>query len=413
MKDLIRNPPDQPVPTVILDPRWELAQRVAASQAFARSARLRRFLLHICELSLSGREEQINEQQIGTAVFDRKPDYSPNDDNIVRVEARNLRKRLQDYFEQEGHEESIIITVPKGGYAPAFQPRSEPETAAASADKHRITPSFLHWTLTAVLLGAVVVLLGRDMRRGWMEESPIWPGLLDPANETLVVLADSNFALYQDLTRRDLRLDDYIGGKYIAAERDPALSTVASRQYTSLADATLAARIAGISSPARSAIRFARSLHVRDFHSGNAIILGSRRANPWVELFESKLNFTVVYDSAAHRIHIANQSPRAGESKQYVMESSDAKTGRSYGLISLVPNLSRSGRILILQGLNMEGTEAVGEFALTPHLMEKLRAAIGTGEGEPIPAFEVLIKLQAIGGAAKDTEIIAVRRWPM
>ncbi|HEU0138202.1 MAG TPA: hypothetical protein VFQ79_00755, partial [Bryobacteraceae bacterium] len=175
----------------------------------------------------------------------------------------------------------------------------------------------------------------------------------------------------------------------------------------------LAARISATSPRTRTVIRFARSLQVRDFHSGNAIILGSRRANPWVELFESKLNFTVVYDSAAHRIHIANRSPRPGESREYVMESSEAKTGQSYGLISLVPNLSRSGRILILQGLNMEGTEAVGEFALTPQLMGQLLAAIGAAEGEPVPAFEVLIKLQAIGGAAKDTEIIAVRRGRM
>ncbi|HTW78382.1 MAG TPA: hypothetical protein VME23_02445, partial [Terracidiphilus sp.] len=40
------------------DARWQLAQRIAASEPFSRSELLQRFLLHICELYLLDRTEQ-------------------------------------------------------------------------------------------------------------------------------------------------------------------------------------------------------------------------------------------------------------------------------------------------------------------------------------------------------------------
>ena len=101
---------------------WQLAQRVAASKSFAKSALLSRFLLYVCERALTGRTEEISEHQIGVHVFGRRQGYNPGEDNIVRNYARQLRQRLDHYFEEEGKSEELRISIPLGKYIPVFSP---------------------------------------------------------------------------------------------------------------------------------------------------------------------------------------------------------------------------------------------------------------------------------------------------
>ena len=70
------------------------------------------------------RVDQVTEQVIGTEVFKRKPGYSTGDDNIVRTYARQMRKRLDEYFSTVGAAETLIISIPKGGYAVEFHAES-------------------------------------------------------------------------------------------------------------------------------------------------------------------------------------------------------------------------------------------------------------------------------------------------
>ena len=81
----------------------------------------------ICSLpeTLEGRGKEITEHQIGVLVFDRRPGYSTIEDNIVRNYARQLRKRLAEFFAAEGSSETLRIDIPLGGYVPVFVPASE------------------------------------------------------------------------------------------------------------------------------------------------------------------------------------------------------------------------------------------------------------------------------------------------
>src|SRR5277367_4435600 len=102
------------------DRRWQLAQRVAASKSFAKSALLSKFLLYVCERALTGRTEEISEHQIGVHVFGRRQGYHPGEDNIVRNYARQLRQRLDQYFLEEGREEQLRLSIPRGKYVPVY-----------------------------------------------------------------------------------------------------------------------------------------------------------------------------------------------------------------------------------------------------------------------------------------------------
>ena len=67
-----------------------------------RSARLREFLLYIVRYELEGKTGEISEQNIGERVFARRENYSPVDDNIVRVSARQLRLKLKEFYDSDG-----------------------------------------------------------------------------------------------------------------------------------------------------------------------------------------------------------------------------------------------------------------------------------------------------------------------
>ena len=77
---------------------WELLQRVVTSPQLKRAARMREFLLFVGQRSLREGAAQIHEQEIGSVVFGRPAGYDTSADNIVRVNATDLRKRVDDYF---------------------------------------------------------------------------------------------------------------------------------------------------------------------------------------------------------------------------------------------------------------------------------------------------------------------------
>jgi hypothetical protein len=54
-------------------------------------------------------------------AFDRPTHYDPAADPIVRVEARRLRKKLDESYLTHGANDPVVIQLPKGGYLAAFQ----------------------------------------------------------------------------------------------------------------------------------------------------------------------------------------------------------------------------------------------------------------------------------------------------
>ena len=84
--------------------------RILASREFARAERMSRFLRYTVELALSGQADEIKEYRVGVDVFDRKHDYDPRVDPIVRVEARRLRDKLGAYYENNGRDSQTVNT---------------------------------------------------------------------------------------------------------------------------------------------------------------------------------------------------------------------------------------------------------------------------------------------------------------
>ena len=413
------------------NPRWQLAQRVAGSKTFAGSQALQCFLLYISERTLSGQGEQVKEQTIGTAVFHRKPDYNPGSDNIVRVRAGQLRQRLARYFDTEGEAEPLLISIPKGGYVPLFEPRPAQPPAAtlpapvtgmplAEAPVDRPEPSprriWPYWAAILTLAGlalffalrpasiAVTPALSKDTRQ-------VWAPMFRDSGDLLVILGDLTYALWQDLADRNLTLADYVGMKFLnysPPDMRVALNEVASRRYTSFADANLASKIPALAGSIgkQTRIRFARHLDVRDLSGGSVILVGSRRANPWVELFESRLQYTFGYNTETHRPFFENKSPKPGESP--ILSRGNDPVRDTYAIVAMFPHPSGKGHILIIEGLSMEGTDAAGEFLLNPQSCELLARRMRSELGGTDKPFEALLRLTPVAGGSANARLVSV-----
>jgi hypothetical protein len=421
-----------------VDERMELLQQVLSSRTFAKSARLTRFLEFICLRALAGKAREINEQQIGIHVFSRSPAYSASDDSIVRTQARLLRLRLEEYFEHECPSCPMVITIPKGGYVPVFEPRSgassvtihaprpsgqaagadggvaapELEPAAAGIRRARVWKYATIATWALILLG---LLAAYFFPRG-RNEGPshaLWATIFSPGRTVVIVPSDDALVLYQELTQTAIPLDEYLDGSYLQKFSPHIGAEVlgsdwfARHQYTSSADLNLAMRLGRLPEAAQANIeaRNARVLRLADLKSCNVILIGGIGANPWVGLFSQHLQFDVNYDWKTSEGYVLNKHPAKGEAAIYRDSVSDGFR-RSYGVLALLPGIADDGRALLFEGTGMAGTESAADFPFNSSSFEAFARQIGSTT-DTMPNFEALLETTSVGGNAPEARLIA------
>lgn len=431
-----------------LSPRekLELVQRIVHSPLFARSTAMRAFLLYITESAIANRTDRIKEQSIGVEVLGRRPNYDPADDNIVRVRAHELRQRLEKYFATDGAAERILITIPKGTYRPEFtlrpvpaaplppEPAPLPPVAAAPAPEPNIpaAPVALRprhlwlWLSLAgnlLLIAGVVFALYRPSaaRPADALQAPalhdFWSQVFSGPDRGLkIVPADTGFALWQDLSGHNVNLGDYLSRRFLTLS-DDRLREVASRRSTSPADVVVSTRLALISRAfgGQSFLQYARDVDARGFQSTNVAVLGSHRSNPWMEVFEPQLNFVVDRDPVTGAPSFRNRAPRGGEAPRYSIpatldiEGGEQEEFDSYGLVALLRPCNSPHFAVLIEGLNMQATEAAGELVTDAHSLTSLLQAIHHKPGTDVAPFEALIQIKSLPGGYADTKVIAFR----
>jgi eukaryotic-like serine/threonine-protein kinase len=133
--------------------------RILASSAFEQADRARAFLGFVVITSLEGRASEIKESVIAVEALARTTSFDPKSDPIVRVEAGRLRNRLKVYYDSEGSNDPILITLPKGGYVPEFAERTQ---LAQSATRRNPLVMFAAGMLCGLVLTAIGLMLFRE-----------------------------------------------------------------------------------------------------------------------------------------------------------------------------------------------------------------------------------------------------------
>lgn len=456
--------------TLTVEERQLSVARVLASRTFSKSVRLSQFLDFICRLTLEGRAQDINEQQIGIHIFGRPHSYNPGDDSIVRTQARILRQRLEEYFEHECPWSPVVILIPKGGYVPVFERRAllpgpvrevrpnpsipkptpeppstlvsvVPESIAPAAPATNLIAAFavssappalyrVHpalYLLAALLFMAIGVLLDRAPRlvRSAAPTS-LWTAIFTSGRPVVMVPSDDGLVLSEEYRQAPISLEEYLSGTYMRTASPANLTQIAdpvarpltpawlfAHQYTSTADLNLALRLDRLSQAAGTTIqtRYARSLRLDDLKSNNVILIGGVGANPWVALFANQLNFNIDYDWKTGQGYVENKAPRQGEQQRYLDKHGPGVTS-SFGVLAYVPGLGGGGSALLFEGSGMAGTEAAADFPFNQDAFGAFLKQIGANPRKPIPYFELLLETRSVGGNAPRAQVIAWRRLP-
>ncbi|AXC11252.1 Adenylate cyclase [Acidisarcina polymorpha] len=433
-------------PAIVEDPRWALVERIVSSASFVKSPRLCSILLYICELSLRGRNDEINELNIGAGVFGRSRNYDPSVDGIVRSHASRLRQKLEQYFTEEGIHETMRLSIPKGGYVPAFEPRGPlwsieetgPSVLSATANELDPPPPStpmpvaedfdrrVIWVLSVALLlacGCIAYLLASarsDPRAAPFitKEHPLWRNFFSHDRPTMVICSDTGLTILENLTGSPVNLTDYLSGNYRTHIDSPAgttvqtVQTIAEHRYTSIVDTEIVARLYRTAGPSTNGIevRYSRDVRPNDLKAGPVILLGTQEGTPWVELFEDQMNFRVQHNHQWGSFSIINRSPRDKELPRYESDRADPEH-KIYGIVALRPNLAGSGQVLILEGTSMAGTESAADFVFDDARLLPFLQRIRKPDGS-IPFFEILLQSSNMNGNASHSEVMGYRVSP-
>jgi hypothetical protein len=416
-------------PDLETDSRWVLTQRIINSPQFVKSSRLQDFLLYVCHCALENRIDDINEQRIGERVFERESGYNPNEDNIVRSQARLLRRKLDAYFASEGDDEPVILRIPKGGYSPEFierhaiAPVEAAEPVARSTSQWRMPLVRGLMAVVAVLVMVVIVLawlLGRP------KESPsppaasysavraLWSQLCSANMPTTIIVPDHTFAMVQEASSQHVDLASYLRRSSRpehenVRQLEKILPAFSIRRYTTFDGVSTAVRVSQLVEQFGGSVvvRYARDMTLRDLSPGHVVLIGRPLSNLWNEMFENKLNFYFYSDLQRDLIICRNRSPQPGEQTEYLPVDKGAQRV-VYASLAFLPNLNNDGNVLIIAGNSSGSQEIAGELATNEKLLKGFTDKLGRGR-EPLPYFELLVRTTTLAGVAGEPEVIAYR----
>jgi hypothetical protein len=414
------------------------------SKEFATSKRQSALLKYLCEKYVEGEGEALNEYRLALEVFNRNPEYSPAEDSIVRVQAHELRRRLNEYYLGEGKDRPLRITIPKGSYRPEFirvehPPASTtpPESPLASTQVGEPTRSFLPHVLIAITfvslgLNAWLLISSGKRRLGpsgggvQPERYGLYRELFRTANEAprriLICLSNPEVLLPEGWIHhppsayeagQTLPLDSEM--KRVLAARNPELYGApltlslhpTDDEYTGMGEAACAFHLARLmeSLNLQTALTQARFLNWDRAMQESLIVLGLPHTN-WTSRNVSSSFFRATDEG----LQLLNSRPDEPTNYPTVYDSNTGRVVTDYGVIAKEtgPN---GAWVLTLGGASSFGTYGVGEFFCDPDKMtsvvEKLRS-LGGKRVVP-PDFMVLVKINVSENIPIKTSYVTCR----
>jgi hypothetical protein len=400
-------------------PHSALVLRVAASQCFHSSTRLKEFLFYVADCALRNAPDEATEQPIGINVFQRLPGYNSGEDSIVRTQARALRQKLNEHFTGEGEHEEFIIEIPKGHYLPVFQPRhpavelppptqitvvpveADPQTPANLPLIEPVGEKKRSWATLSAFVG-IIVLLGlfifwslRSHKTSAIDR--FWGPFLSD-NDSLVIYSNAVFTG-----------DSTNGLKYAAPENIPQdpLSDHYVVTYTGVGELNSVYNLTRLFDSHHASFKLKRSLLVTwdEAQLSNLIFIGSVAENPSLRMLPPDADFTMTASNGT--AGFINHHPKPGEQPFYSRPEHPFTT--DYAMVALLPGLQNGKKMLVFSGLTTLGTEAAVEFASRPDTLDQLLVAVSGPKGEVRP-FEALIETTIGGGVPMQTKLVAVHK---
>jgi len=418
-------------------------KRILASKHFAKTRKRNRFLEFVCEQALAGNADKLSEYLLGVEVYGRGPDFNPQDDAIVRVQASDIRKSLRDYYAEEGKADPWRIDLPPGHYIPQFARGPGSPAASTSADAREATPSTVPTGFlrrNALVLALSIVCIALSVILAVKQFSPravvspqataalpagtewFWKPFALPADPPLIVVP--NHPLLRPAHNGDSAATIANGHLIPKSKLGEFRDTVHFRElkefnyvsdmtdFTGLGEALGLLDFFELFANAGQHVRVkpARLVDFDALKRGNAIMLGGTQGwSSRIFLYEDGFSL--------HAGIIENKHPRPGEQPQYKPEFDSLSNSlrRDYALVLMLPNLNPEHRILLVYGIYTKGTQAAIEYVTNAECLQELHrqlAALAPDKKTVPKFFQVLLTTRVENDVPGKASFVSARLVP-
>jgi hypothetical protein len=386
---------------------------IVSSHHFRGSKRYPAMLRYVVSAAIGGRASDLKERTLGVEVFGRDPDYDTNADPVVRISAGEVRKRIAQFYHENGHGAKLEIELPLGSYAPEFLLR-EPEVHEAQTghdqtghniekpvstedQPHKSSRRYLIAALAAIAVLAVAAAFGTfEYHKVTLARSTdvdkLWASITKSPDPVLVVVGTGHNAEQMSPELAETTFFDRMTGPY---------------HHVSVATATTLADVAGVLRQHGTAfeIKEDNETSLTDMHSRTIILIGATN-NAWTMRLVSPLRFRFLPGPNAQvqdTKNLQNTDWSVDFLKPYASISTD------YAIVARYRDPTTEGPVMVVAGLGPFGTEAAGAFVATPQYLEQLARQLPPGwESKNI---EMVLKTEVIDGKAGPPVLIAATEW--
>ncbi|MGB9485551.1 MAG: hypothetical protein WCD04_05490 [Terriglobia bacterium] len=423
-------------PISLFEKKEEL-RRILKSRHFANAPKKSRFLEFVCEQTLLGNGEKLNEYLIGVEVYGRGSDFNPQEDPIVRVQAHEMRRSLKSYYDEEGKTSPLRIDLPLGHYVPVFSKAAMEETTTPVAQEAQVAaaPRRREQFYYALILGLAAtcailafLLIRERSRTEQAARSPLrlpeelewfWEPFLPPADPPIIVIPNHPLlrAAHDGDSAQTLAHGHEIAKDELPEFRDTIhfrelkrfVFVSTTTDFTGVGETMGLSNLFGLFSQTGQKPRLVQSRLVtfEEIKHGNAILLGGNQAwsgrvflNPEGFRFQAGV--------------ILNKNPRPGEKPLYKPEF-DPVTDHltlDYALVLMLPNERKENRILLVYGIYTQGSQAAIEYLTSAERLPELHkalVALSPDRKTPPPYFQFLLETTVENYVPGKASLVAVR----
>ncbi len=376
---------------------------------------------------MAGETQALKERVIAIEVYGRPPESDLGEDTIVRVGAREVRKRLaQFYVSPEGASSDVRIELPPGSYAPEFRVVRAERGEAKAEHAAGTAPTGTWWHLRAMWAAAVVGIVVAGAAGVWMGArnpnqhafTEFWRPVLQSPGPLLVTVAHP---LVYHPSLRAMKLNEEKHPDWPVSEQRPIEidpnelngtdMVPVFNQYVGFGDMVAATDVARLLARQDKDVRLrmASETEFADMRQTPTLLIGAI-TNRWTMQMQQSWRFQFVRTRDLTNLIVDTYSPASSRRQWTIPSMQDGSSPEDYMLLSRVQSPFTGAPLLLAAGLKQFGTEAAGALLSD---QERLGAILRRlPSGWETKNLQLVLHSLVIGNTATQPEIVAWHVWP-
>jgi hypothetical protein len=421
-------------------------ESILGSPFFRTSNRSKQFLSYVVQHTLDGNHEPLKERTIGAKLFQRPAGYSTGEDPVVRVQAGEVRRRLEQYHHAALSQSPVRIELPVGSYAPEFRwVPTTPALVEAAATESQKSPlrddateadvanvpqvakppargqSRIRRAVPILSLGLalLLVLLALILHRPAQKTAlgQFWSPVLATSEPVLICLAKPSVYLPSaQLLQRYAKSPEAFTSELQRLTQPSPLhpqdkmvwgDMVEYSDYgVAAGDVYAAVRLSALLGRMgkESQVRIGNHSSFADLRNSPAIVVGAFN-NRWTMQMTSNLHFAFVEENGEPMIREQGPGGRAWHAKF----GPHGEVIEDFGVVTRLLN-SKTGQFVVsTAGTLANGTQAAGEFVSSSEYLEEALASAGSDWAKKNLQF--VIQTTVTDSVPGPPQAVAVYTW--